>query len=347
MVLKDRRFSSNPKITGFPLVSRSHVALIGQAVPALPQMDAPEHTKMRSVLASYLGRRQADAMRSSIQSIVDDRIDDLLGRQGVVDLVADFAVPISSMTIAGLLGLPTQDRPFFASRTEVRFDRRSAPSEAAKAQEDLEAYMSSLINLSCQSPREGLIGELVRNCLVPSILSKSELEVIGTSLLQAGYATVVCAIPLGILSLLQQPAQRDHLLSGSVLLSDAVDEILRFHTIGDIGLPRVALQDVQVGSTWIRAGEGIIVSLPAVNRDPKQFSDPNSLLLDRNEGVHLTFGAGAHHCIGHDLAKLEMEIAIETIFRKLPGLRLAVPIKEIQVETEFSLHGIRALPVTW
>jgi cytochrome P450 len=347
IILTDRRFSSNPKIPGFPLISKSHVALVSQSTSALPQMDPPEHTKLRRILAPYFGQRQAENLRPSVQNIVDRRIDRLLQQSRKTDLVADFAVPVASSVIAILLGLPISDREFFASRTAVRFDRRSVPEEATRAQEDLESYISSLIDLRIHTPGQDLISELVSNYLISGPLSKSEIEVIGTTILQAGHATVANAIPLGVLSLLQDQVQKEALMNGSIPLPNAIEEIFRFHTIGDIGLPRIALQDVQVGSVMVRAGEGVIVSLPAANRDPNRFPDPNQLKLDRDEGVNLTFGIGIHHCIGHDIARMEMEVAVETIFRRMPGLELAVPLNQIQVETKFSLHGIRTLPVTW
>jgi cytochrome P450 len=347
IVLTDRRFSSSPKHAGFPLISKSFLALARQTIPGLPQLDAPEHTKIRRILAPYFGKVAIERIRAPLEVTVNEKIDHLLRLPTPIDLISEFAAPISSAGIAILLGLPVEDREFFALRTAVRFDRRSSASDTSLAQKDLESYVSLLIDRRRAFPEQDLMSELVAKYLVSGIISKSDLEVIGATLIQAGYATMANAIPLCILSLLQDPDQKRKFLSKVISARPAIDELFRFHTVGDIGLPRVALEDVRIGSVVVRAGEGIIVSLPAANRDPEQFSEPNRLNLSRNEGIHLTFGVGPHHCIGDDLARMQMEIVIRAVFSRIPTLKLTVPLENIQVATEFSLHGIRKLPVAW
>jgi cytochrome P450 len=137
------------------------------------------------------------------------------------------------------------------------------------------------------------------------------------------------------------------LADGELAVEQLAEELLRFHTIGDAGLPRLATADAEVGGVVVRAGEGVVVSIVAANRDPRRFTTPGSVDPIRDATRHLNFGAGVHHCLGQGLARLELHTVLETVSRRLPTLRLAVDVRELSSQDDMSLHGLRALPVRW
>ena len=165
--------------------------------------------------------------------------------------------------------------------------------------------------------------------------------------LLAGHDTTATQIGAGMLALLQNPRQLQQLIADEALIPGAVEEMLRYATIAHHNAPRVATQDVEIGGQTIRAGEGVIASLPAANRDPATFPDPDRFDIHRKAHHHVAFAFGPHQCLGQALARLELQIAFRGLLKRLPGLRLAVPAEQLRFKLESMTCGVLALPVEW
>lgn len=346
-VLTDLRFSSNPRLPGFPLITRSHQVFATQEAMALMQLDPPRHARVRRMLAADFTRKRVAALRPRIEEIMDCCAADLAAAGQPADLVARFAAPASASVMAELLGIPGADREFFQRRSVVRLDWNCTKEQAVAAQRELEDYLGDLIDRRLREPGQDLLSRLAAGYLSAGELTLAETRVMGVMLLQAGHATVGNMISLSVLSLLTEPSLMDSLAADPALVPATVDELLRFHSIPEIGLPRIATEDVTIGGARIGAGDAVIVSLGAANHDPERFPDAGRLLPGRNSAGQLSFGAGIHGCIGHGLARLQLEAAIGTVIRRFPRLRLAAGVDELPFHQGLSLHGLHALPVAW
>ncbi|KAA2264359.1 cytochrome P450 [Solihabitans fulvus] len=348
VVLGDRRFSADLRTPGFPMVLRAQQALRrpDDVVPFI-RMDPPEHGVFRRMLTRDFMIKRVNALRPKIQEIVDGFLDEMLAKPAPADLVAEFALPVPSLVIALLLGVPYEDHGFFQSRSNVLLNLESTAEDVQGARAALDAYLGDLVDRRLREPGDDLISRLAVERLATGELSREQLVSMSFLLLIAGHETTANMTALSILSLLQNPDQLAVLRDDPTLIPGAVEELLRFHTIVHIGLPRVALEDVTFGDVTISAGEGVIVSLPAANRDEEQFADPDQLDVTREARRQIAFGFGVHQCLGQPLARAELQIAVETVLRRVPTLRLAVPTEEIPFRTAMAIYGVHQLPVTW
>lgn len=332
-VLADPRFSADPESPGFP-----NTGPVGtpdpERVPGMfINMDPPEHGRFRKVLIPEFSVRRIKAMRTDIQRIVDERVDAMLAGGNSADLVAEFALPVPSLVICGLLGVPYADHDYFESRTKIVVSGSSTPQERDGASEEIGRYVTELVAAKRQRPGDDLISRM----LATEVMSDDELAGVGTVLLIAGHETTANMISLGVVSLLENP--------GWASDPRAVEEALRYHSIADLVSTRVAVADVEVGGQLIRAGEGIAALGAAANHDPDAFERPDEFDPARPSRHHVAFGYGVHQCIGQNLARLELEIAYRTLFERIPGLRLALPAEELPYRYDGFLFGLHALPV--
>jgi cytochrome P450 len=342
-VLGSRRFSSDAMRPGFPQPSpRRRSDVLGRT---LVRMDPPEHTRYRRLLNPDFVIRRVEEMRPEIERIAGRLLDDMVRRTPPVDLVRAFALPLPSLVICELLGVPEDDRKEFedVSRTLVASD--SAPEQALAAIERLRAYMEGLVEAKRSRPDGGLLSRLV------GLAEAGELardEVVGTArlLLLAGHVTTANMITLGVLLLLRHPEQLAELRRDPGLLESAVEELLRHQTLIQGGLSRVATEDVELGGQRVSAGEGVIVLIAAANRDPG-LGGGDRFDIHRGDRRHLAFGYGFHQCLGQLLARLELQVALGTIAARLPTLRLAVPLDEVPFRPDGFLLGAHRLPVAW
>lgn len=225
----------------------------------------------------------------------------------------------------------------------------SGPEQAAQAQQaftEILAYLDDLISRKQAEPGETLLDELISRQLEEGRVDRQELAMLATVLLVSGHETTSNMIALSTMALLAHPEQLEQLRADASLMPRAVDELMRFASIGDM-LMRVAKEDVEIEGHLIKAGDGVILSTMLMNRDPDSFERPDELDIHRRSGRHVGFGYGIHQCIGQNLARAEMEIALATLVRRVPTLRLAVPADQIGVNAPFVLQGVTALPVTW
>jgi cytochrome P450 len=345
-VLGSPLVSSNPRRPGFPQL-HPHDAEDANREPVLIEMDPPQHDIQRKMLAKEFSVARVDAMRSGIEKIVNEQIDALLRRGPPADLLATFALPIPSRVIAELLGIPYADHDLFESRTRAAVSSSTSNEEATAAFEEISGYLDRLVTAKEQHPTDDLLGRLIMASPGQGALTHEELVRMAVLLLMAGFETTANSIALGVVALLEHPAQLALLRSDPSLASGAVEELLRYNSLADTDALRVAVSDLEVGGQLVRAGEGIIPLFAAGNRDPRVFERPDDLDIRRSGRNHLGFGYGVHQCVGLNLARAQIEIAYRTLFARLPTLRLAAPLAELPFKYEDEVWGLEALPVAW
>ncbi|MFF8370301.1 cytochrome P450 [Streptomyces lydicus] len=310
-------------------------------------MDPPEHTRYRRMLTRYFTVRRMRALAPRIEQIVSDHLDAMERDGPPVDLVPAFALPIPSLVICELLGVPYADRDDFQGWTSTLLRLDVAEADALAARFALLDYMHALVVAKRARPDDALLSELITREDAEEALTDEELAGIGRLLLVAGHETTANMLALGTYTLLSHPGARDVLREHPEGVPRAVEELLRYLTIVQFGLVRVAKEDVEIGGRRIRAGETVVASLAAANRDPGQFDRPDALDLTREPSQHVAFGHGVHQCLGQQLARVEMEVAFPALFRRFPALRLAVPPAHIPLRDDMLIYGVHALPLTW
>ena len=359
-MLVDPRFSSDRFHPNFPtLLTTRPTARRGR--PMLIMMDPPDHTTARrSVVGEFTVKRIA-ALRPRIQQIVDQHVDAMLAGPRPADLVQALALPVPSLVICELLGVPYQDHDFFQRNTRVLISRTSEREQRESAGDALRGYMGDLIDRKSgvstggarlrQSPAPaappGEPGTDLLSRQLAAGADRDDLVSMGFLLLIAGHETTANMISLGTLALLENPDQLALLRAEPRRIPDAVEELLRYFTIAEFATSRVAREDVEIGGVLIRAGEGVIALGNTANRDPAAFEDADRLDVTRGARHHIAFGFGAHQCLGQNLARVELHIVFETLFRRVPGLRLAVPADALPFKDDASIYGLYELPVSW
>jgi cytochrome P450 len=341
-VLGDQRFSADANRPGFPFLSANRKALTTDSASFL-RMDDPEHARMRRMLTADFMVKKVEALRPEVQRIADDLLDRMTADRSSADLVAEFALPLPSLVICLLLGVPYADHGFFQKRSRVLLHDRSTLEEIHQAQSELVEYLTRLAADKQSNPDDGIISRLVAQ----GELSPAEIAAMGRLLLVAGHETTANMTALSVLALLRNPVQLVRLREDPSLIRGAVEELLRYLTIVHSGLSRVATEDITVGGQTIRAGEGVLCILNAANRDESAFSSGADLDLERDARRHVAFGFGVHQCLGQPLARLELQIALQTILARLPELRLDVPFEDISFRHDMAIYGVNTLPVAW
>ncbi|MEE1783867.1 cytochrome P450 [Streptomyces sp. SP17BM10] len=345
-VLADQRFSADARHPTFPLFTPDRRELIAEN-PAFIRLDDPEHARLRRMVTGDFLVKRVEAMRPEIQRIVDDALDRMTDGATEADLVSAFALPVPSLVICLLLGVPYEDREMFQALSATLLNTFAPKEEIARASDEILDYLGGLAAHKKEHPAEDILSRLAAR----DDLTLREIASTGVLLLIAGHETTANMIGLSTVLLLRQPEQVAK-LADPAAVPGAVEELLRHTTIVHTGLPRVAVEDVELDGTLIRAGDGVFAMLSTANRDEAMFggadrSSPDEVDLDRDARRHLAFGFGVHQCLGQPLARAELQIALATLFRRLPGLRLAVPESELRFRSENVIYGLRSLPVTW
>ncbi|NEC87978.1 cytochrome P450 [Streptomyces sp. SID12501] len=347
----DARLSSDVLDPNFPLLAPRIEAQRQQAAaPPLVGVDDPVHARQRRMVLPSFGVRQVNALRPAIQQYADDLLDKMLAKgPGVtVDLLAEYALPMPSAVICMLLGVPYEDHHYFDERSRHVLSS-SGEEQAAQAQTaftEILAYLDDLISRKQAEPGDTLLDELIARQLEEGEVDRQELAMTATVLLVSGHETTSNMIALSTMALLAHPEQMAALRADESRMPQAVDELMRFSSIGDM-LMRVAKEDIEIEGHLIKAGDGVILSTMLMNRDHGSFERADDLDVFRPSGRHVAFGYGIHQCIGQNLARAEMEIALATLFRRVPTLKLAIPADQVPVNAPFVLQGVSELPVTW
>ncbi|MER7195484.1 cytochrome P450 [Streptomyces flaveolus] len=315
----------------------------------IASMDPPDHTRLRKLVSKAFTSRRVEQLRPRAQQIVDERLSAIEEAGPVADLVRDVALPLPVTVICEMLGVPPQDQHRFQdfSHAVLSVTPDSVHRyEAALAA--LESYLAEVVEERRARPTDDLLGALVVARDKEDRLSEEELVKLGVALLIAGHQTTANQIANFLYVLLTEPQHWTLLHQRPDLVPDAIEELLRFIPLGlGGGFARIATEDVAVGGVTVRAGESIIVSSQAANRDEAVFKNAEELDLTRAHNPHMAFGYGIHHCLGAHLARLELQIVLGSVLRKFPTLRLAVPADEVPWKTGLSVRGPESLPVSW
>ncbi|MFD7017728.1 cytochrome P450 [Streptomyces sp. NPDC059161] len=344
-LLADPRLSSDRTDAAFPATSPRFQAFRQQR-PAFISMDPPEHGPRRRMLISEFTVKRIKGMRKDIERIVHGFIDDMLRAGPPADLVSQFALPVPSMVICQLLGVPYADHDFFQDASK-RLVQATDVAGAVAARDDLRAYLDTLITRLEAEPGSGLLGTLVTEQLASGGIDREELISTALLLLVAGHETTASMTSLSVITLLEHPEQHAALRADPSLVPGAVEELLRYLAIADIAGGRIATADIEIDGHLIRAGEGVIVTNSIANRDGSVFRDPDTFDVHRSARHHIAFGFGVHQCLGQNLARLELEVIIATLFDRIPTLRLAVPVDRLTLRPGTTIQGVNELPVTW
>jgi cytochrome P450 len=349
-LLADPRISSDSHHSHYPFVSAGQMATQQQTATFL-RMDDPQHARRRRMVTAPFSIKRVEGLRPAVQRIVDGLIDDMLAGPRPVDLVEAFSLPVPSLVICTLLGVPYADHGFFQANSRLLVKRTTPADEAQAAQQRLVDYLDRLITEKMANPGNDLLTELAGRVTAGEV-SRQEAAATGRLLLVAGHETTANMIALGTLALLQHPDQLAVLQNtdDSTVIAAAVEELLRYLSIVHTGRRRVALADIDIGDETIRAGEGVILANELGNRDPAAFPDPHRLDLRRNARHHVAFGFGVHQCLGQPLARVELQVVYGTLFRRVPTLRLAAErgnLDRIPFKHDGAIYGVYQLPVTW
>lgn len=304
--------------------------------------DPPEHTRLRRMLTPEFTIRRMRRLEPRIREIVDDHLDAMERGGPPADLVTDFALPVPSLVICELLGVPYADRAEFQRTSNQILDVSLSPDERAAAAAEARAYIADLVSVIRDNPDDGLLGMLIREH--GDDLSPAELAGIGSLLLIAGHETTANMLALGTLALLRHPDQLKLMRDEPDRVDGAVEELLRWLSIVHTGSAKITTTEVQLGGQTIGPGEPVICSLPAANRDPRLVPDPETLDIRRDALGHVAFGHGVHHCLGAPLARMEMRIGFPALLRRFPELRLA---GEPVYRSLTVIHGLTTMPVAW
>jgi len=337
-VLTDPRFSREEATRpGGP------VTLPSAANPlVLTSMEGPRHARTRKLVASAFSPRMVATLEPRIQAITDSLLD-----ASPVDLVSGLCVPLPTTVICELLGAPYSDAPDLRRWTGRLMTGRLTQEELREAEHEVQGYFADLVEEKRLRPYDKLITALVTAHDEGGHLTSSELLANLQMLLAAGHDTTVNQLANSLLTLLRHPAEMRRLIDDPTLINTAVDELLRFSRLIAATLPRVTTEAVELDGVRLEAGAAVLPVISAANRDPAVFPDPDRLDLGRSGATPLAMGFGPHHCLGAQLAKLELRIAITSVLQRFPSLRLAVDESELSYRTEVNVRALVSLPVTW
>jgi cytochrome P450 len=347
-VLGDNRFSGNPATVGFPSLSAARNAVL-DLEPAFIRMDPPQHGHFRRMLTKEFMIKRVSAMRPTIESILNRLLDELLQKGPPANLVEDLFLPLTSEVIAGLLDVPSKDHGFFQEQSRLKVLLDVDPEVPKEASARILGYLDELITEREKDAeqREDLLSRLIVEQVRPGHLSHRELVVMAELLLMAGHETTANQMALGVYSFISNPDQLELLRKDPLLVRNAVEEMLRLHTIVHYNAFRAALEDVEVAGQIIRKGEGVIALIAGANHDAAAFPNPQKFDITRKADHHVAFSYGIHQCLGQPLARVELQVVFGTLFERIPTLRFAVPHEQVQGKGDHFVQGLQALPVTW
>jgi cytochrome P450 len=346
-MLADPRFSSDRTDPGFPALVEGQSWLARNSPPSLISMDPPVHGPARRAVVGEFTVRRMEALRPRIQQIVDKHLDLMLAGPRPADLVQALSLPVPSQVICELLGVPYADHDFFQSRSSTLLRRSIPAGERIRARDELRSYLDELVSRKERVPADDLLGRQVAKRRENGTAGHDDLVSLALLLLIAGHETTANMISLGTVALLEHPGDIAAIREDPGKTPGAVEELLRYFTIAELATSRVATADVEIGGVLIRAGEGVITLGSSANRDPEAFGHPDELDIVRGARHHVAFGFGPHQCLGQNLARAELQIVFDTLFRRVPGLRLAAPVGELPLKDDGTIYGLYALPVTW
>jgi cytochrome P450 len=352
VLLDDERFVVDPAraMTAEEFEQRRQDLMGDERVgESLLTRDGEDHRRLRRLVTKAFTPRMVEQLRPRIQAIADDLLD-ATEERGAMDLVDDYAFPLPIIVIAELLGIPPEDRDRFRtwSNTFVLPALTPELQEQAKLHTDeFIAYLDDLFAARRADPSDDLLSALVQAEDAGDHLSQNELYSMAVLLIIAGHETTVSLITNSVLALLTHPSARAEVRSDPALLPSAIEELLRYDSPVERAITRWATDDVELGGHTIARGDLVIAVIGSANRDPDRFPEADALDLRRSETKHVGFGRGSHYCLGAPLARLETEIALRTLFDRLPNLRLAIAEDDLYWRPIPIFRSLSSLPVAW
>ncbi len=337
-VLSREQAARQPWIPGFLKPMERHML----------DLDPPDHTRLRGLVHKAFTPGLIENLRGRVQSLTDELLDAATS-QGQMDLIRDYALPLPTTIIADMLGVPAPDRQKFQRWSSAIVTAVPTTWGLLRVMPSLVSFMGylrKLIRIRRADPGNDLTSALVQAREAGDQLSEDELIGMISLLLIAGHETTVNLIGNGMLALMEHPDSMEQPRNDPTLIKSAVEELLRFDGPLETATERFASEDVTIHGITIPRGEMVFAVLASANRDERQFERPNELDLAREPNRHVAFGLGMHYCLGAPLARLEGQIAINTLLRRIPELKLAVPVKALRWRPGLVLHGMRSLPVT-
>lgn len=346
-ILSDDRFTVERGRPGFPFINNSQKSLI-KSPPTMVTSDEPLHSVIRRRATYAFTAKKVKALEETVEELINKLIDDMLDKGGPIDLVTDFALVIPSTIISGILGVPPEDHTHFHALTNEIFNLNNNLEQVDAGKRGLENYLLELVEKKKTNPDDGLISKYVKEYVLTG--EQTEYEIVSQirTLLIAGHETTASMIALGTAFLIENPEYAEQIREGDdQLVAGAVEELLRHLTIMHRGMIRMALEDVEIDGHPIKKGEGVLCSLNSSNRDEEVFGDAEMPDFSNPRRNHVAFGFGIHQCLGQGLARMEMQKAYKILFKRIPNIRLAVPLEEIKFKEAVTVYGVHELPVTW
>ncbi|MEV0420292.1 cytochrome P450 [Streptosporangium canum] len=343
----DERLSKNIARPGVARISADNELFVDPEIDA----DPPDHTRMRGLVTKAFTARRIELLRPFAQAVTDDLVEKMAQGRGPVDLNEALAFPLPILVICKLLGIPPEDRNKFRGLVDGFLSvTKLPPQEVEECRKGLWDYLVELIAAKRADPEDDLIGALIKaRDEDDNRLSEHELHFWTQSLLIAGYVTTASQIGTGTAVLLHRRDLVEEIRADYSLVPSAVEELLRTQIMGSsIGTLRYALTDIELSDgTMIKSGSSVLLSEESANMDESVFTDPFTLDIRRKENHHMTFGAGIHYCVGAALARMELQVATESLLRRFLDIRLAVPADALPRGLGGFMEGFSAIPVTW
>jgi cytochrome P450 len=355
LALSDPSLSANrfgpylERLTAEAEVDRLELLLLERLAAWFTFADPPSHTRLRGITRQVFSGPMK-AMRPEVERMTDALVERVLA-QGSADIISEVARPLSMGAITQVLGVPRSDEDQLTEWSDaltgfiggaMNLDRRR--QRAAQSLDELSSYLLKLVRVRRHQPTDDVIGALASIERNGDVLADEEIAAIGSMLLFAGHGTTTNLIGNGLLALLRHPGQMQLLRSQPDLFPSATEELLRYDSPVQI-TTRIAKMDGAMGIGEARAGDRLFIFVAAANRDPALQDESESLDVARRRAAHVSFGYGIHFCLGAPLARIEAPYALESIVRRLPGLRLAVPVDTLAWQPTVGFRGLRALPI--
>ncbi|MFB7915589.1 cytochrome P450 [Streptomyces sp. NPDC056061] len=305
--------------------------------------DPPVHTRLRRILTPEFTMRRLRRLTPRIDAIVEERLDAMAARRGPVDLVQEFALPVPSLTICELLGVPYGDRDDFQRLAMDRFDLFAGTTAPFGAMSESLAYFRDVVGAQRRNPGDGLLGMIVKEH--GDSIDDEELAGLADGVLTGGFETTASTIALGSLVLLRDADVFERIRTEDAAAAPFVEEVLRYSTAVQLAFPRFAREDIEIAGAVIPKGDMVLCSLSGANRDASYVGDDGRFDPHRNATGHLAFGHGIHRCIGAELARMELRAVYPALTRRFPHMSLAVPPQELAFRKLSIVYGVESLPV--
>ncbi|MEU7146388.1 cytochrome P450 [Nocardia sp. NPDC046473] len=346
-MLNDTRLSRKAMQGDRPRLTKQQLVDLGD----LAMMEPAAHTRARRLIVQAFRKCPAEGMRREVTEIVDDLLDRMMVKGPTGDLAADFASLLPSRVICLLLGVPYEDWDKLGGyiRTLVMQDANTGGNAATSAMFSMISYFASLIAARRREPGDDLISALLQATNGDDAFTDEEVKMHAVTIFIAGYETTSCQIVNSVCALLKHPDKLKWLQENPDAMPNAVEELLRYAPLTDAAMPQVATEDLELGGVTIRKGEVVIPSPVSANHDEAVFERADELDLRRGSELnqHVAFGHGSRYCIGAPIARLELQVALGAIFRRMPDISLAVPEEELRLKSALAIRGFDHFPINW